>query len=566
MQSWRAVIALSILAAVAMTSGVLVLDPRGEPAEANIPNVIEVADGGGRYGAYASLALDASGFPVVSYRTIAFEFGLRVLHCDDANCASGNSESSPDVSGVSGIVSSSLALDANGFPVVSYSHFAGLESLVLRVLRCGNENCTAGNTIASFGTDGTTNTTLALDGAGNPVVSYSDSLSALNVLHCGNAACTSGNSFTVPNAGGGGWTASLVLDGAGNPVISFGAPGGLGVLHCNDPNCAGGDESFTLSDAGAAVVATSLALDAGGFPVVAYGESGAGVLKVLRCNDPNCAGGDDSITSPDTSGNSVSLALDAAGNPIVGYSNGGLTVLRCGNANCTAGNTIAKPDPSSTGTDISLALDAAGNPVVAYRNERQFVDDLMLLHCSSPDCLNPTWPPTPTKVADGDTDGDTVINSSDLDDDNDGCSDVQELGNDENLGGRRNPHSFWDFYDVWTHPPGQPTAWERNGVLNLFDIFAVAVRFGPGPTLSKQDAFTEALTQPSDDTSYHAGYDRGPKAGLNDWDQGPPDGSINIVDDILGVAKQFGHNCTGIPATPPLTPTPPPATPSPSPT
>ena len=129
------------------------------------------------------------------------------------------------------------------------------------------------------------------------------------------------------------------------------------------------------------------------------------------------------------------------------------------------------------------------------------------------------------------------------DTDGDGCTDKAEGGPDASLGGQRNKNSFWDFYDVWTHPPGDPIGWERNAVINIFDINATGMRFGPGPVLSKEDAIAEALAAPTDGTGYHAAYDRGPIIGANDWDRGPPDGSINIVDDILGVAAQFGHNC-----------------------
>ena len=61
--------------------------------------------------------------------------------------------------------------------------------------------------------------------------------------------------------------------------------------------------------------------------------------------------------------------------------------------------------------------------------------------------------------------------------------------------------------------------------------------------LSKGDALAQALVAPTDATGYHPAFDRGPIIGANDWDRAPPDGSINIVDDILGVAAQFGHNC-----------------------
>ena len=127
--------------------------------------------------------------------------------------------------------------------------------------------------------------------------------------------------------------------------------------------------------------------------------------------------------------------------------------------------------------------------------------------------------------------------------DRDGCSDQAENGAFEYLGGQRDYLYFWDFFDVWTHPPGDPIGWERNAVINIFDINATGMRFGPGPVLAKADALAEALAAPTDVTSYHAAYDRGPIIGANSWDRAPPDGSINIVDDILGVAAQFGHNC-----------------------
>jgi hypothetical protein len=31
------------------------------------------------------------------------------------------------------------------------------------------------------------------------------------------------------------------------------------------------------------------------------------------------------------------------------------------------------------------------------------------------------------------------------------------------------------------------------------------------------------------------------------WDAGPPDGEIDLINDILIVAAQFGHSCAGPP-------------------
>ena len=152
----------------------------------------------------------------------------------------------------------------------------------------------------------------------------------------------------------------------------------------------------------------------------------------------------------------------------------------------------------------------------------------------------PTPTPTP-KPPDGDTDGDTIVNSEDPDDDNDGCTDVQELGPSATLGGERNPHNFWDFYDV---PAGTPL--ERDQMGNIIDIAAIVLRFGTvsSPPPTEEEAFAEALTLPPDVTSYHAAYDRGgPIPGQDLWDLRPPDGAINIID-IGAAVIQFGHTCS----------------------
>jgi hypothetical protein len=78
------------------------------------------------------------------------------------------------------------------------------------------------------------------------------------------------------------------------------------------------------------------------------------------------------------------------------------------------------------------------------------------------------------------------------------------------------------------------------------DILGVAKRFGatrPGGAPDETTALAEALTPPTKTAGYHADYDRGPLVGPNPWNLGPPDGAINIPNDILGVARQFGNSC-----------------------
>ena len=152
----------------------------------------------------------------------------------------------------------------------------------------------------------------------------------------------------------------------------------------------------------------------------------------------------------------------------------------------------------------------------------------------------PTDTPTATpKNPNGDTDGDTIPNAVDEDDDNDGCSDIQEAGGNEVIGGLRDPHYYWDFTDQWI-------GGSKDGGVTIGDIGAVVARFGatrdPPPT--KEEAFAEALTPPSDLSTYHASADRGPGLVPNGeaWQPLPPDGSITIGD-IGAVVAQFGHTC-----------------------
>ena len=111
----------------------------------------------------------------------------------------------------------------------------------------------------------------------------------------------------------------------------------------------------------------------------------------------------------------------------------------------------------------------------------------------------------------------------------------------EMTGGRRDPKNPWDLFDVWTHPGGDPSAgWERNGTIDLFnDIFGVAMRFG-----AAGDPFANPLVPPADDTSYHPAFDRTPLDPDGDpWHMGRGSGTIDLFEDIFGVAYQFGHSC-----------------------
>jgi len=117
------------------------------------------------------------------------------------------------------------------------------------------------------------------------------------------------------------------------------------------------------------------------------------------------------------------------------------------------------------------------------------------------------------------------------DPDGDGCSISQEQAANPQLGGQRNPKSFWDFFDVPT-----PPAFTRDRSVTIGDIAAVIAHFG-----STGDMGIDPLSTPAAQPAYHSAYDR-TLVGPNVWNTGPPNGSTTI-EDIARVIAQFGHSC-----------------------
>ena len=110
-----------------------------------------------------------------------------VSHCVNAFCTAATNTVLDDVGPVRAVPS--IAIGADTFPVIAYSHSSGPS---LRVARCENLACTASvrSTVEANGTTGGMNPSIMIGGDRRPMVGYFDQTrNGLRVIDCGNALC-----------------------------------------------------------------------------------------------------------------------------------------------------------------------------------------------------------------------------------------------------------------------------------------------------------------------------------------------------------------------------------------
>jgi len=128
----------------------------------------------------------------------------------------------------------------------------------------------------------------------------------------------------------------------------------------------------------------------------------------------------------------------------------------------------------------------------------------------------------------------------------DGCTNAQEFGEDQDVGGLRNPYSFWDFFDV---PSG--TSLARDRIIGGADLAAIVARFGsndagPGDFNRNSDPLSTPnppVLPSGTRQNYHPAYDRGGTIlGASLWHLKPPNGSIG-ASELAQLLNQFGDTC-----------------------
>ena len=307
-------------------------------------------------GRTTSIAISQDGFPVISHRNNDLNFSglLMVTKCNDAACAGGD-ELTTQVDDSLGSLSSasctSLAISGDGYPVIAYG---SREDNALHVAKCDDIACTGEGETLSVVYDPAESAgnfcSLAIGDDGNPVISSTISFifqSSLVVTKCNDAACAGSDETTTTLDGPSniGYT-SIAIGTDNNPVISYwySGPNQLRVAHCNDAACTGNDELVSIvDDVDDVGEYNSIAIGDDGFPVISYFDRTAGALKVAKCNDEACTGGNETTSTlddpPTSAGFDTSIAIGDDGRPIISYwqyeeDGARLKVTRCGNPAC----------------------------------------------------------------------------------------------------------------------------------------------------------------------------------------------------------------------------------------
>jgi len=302
-------------------------------------------DNTGILGSETSIAIGTDGFPVISYRDSGTNNDLKFVHCASIDCSSNNTPITLDSTDSVGQWNS-IAIGSDNFPVISYYD---LTNTALKLLHCTNGLCSSGNTISTIDNSDIVGryTSIAIGTTdGFPVISYHDAGGggSLKLVHCTNVSCSGGEGvgFDTPvvldSTDFVGLFTSIAIGSDNFPVISYKdqTNSNLKLVHCTNTSCgSGGFDTPVLLDSATLVGDyTSIAIGPDGFPVISYQDSLNNNLKLVHCTNTSCGAFDAPVTlDSNNAGFFTSIAIGSDGVPVISYHDNTSTELRF--AKCT---------------------------------------------------------------------------------------------------------------------------------------------------------------------------------------------------------------------------------------
>ena len=276
---------------------------------------------------------------------------------------------------------SSIALDSNGRPRIAYFDLINGHLKYASKTPLGGWQIytidASGN--AGFGLS------LALDGQNNPHISYYRSTGGVSTgdLKVANGSCSvvwgffSFCSFSTETVAVGVHSAfaagntSIVLDGAGNPHVSYFDHTAHQLKWAKKTAANGWSLANVASSAGGH---TSLAIDSFGFPQIGWSDSETGTIKYARvlCYFILCGWGIDTVDS----GSMGTIKLTAADQPRISYTSGDNVKFTAGSCTRTEAGCVWTAQQVASGASSlahpTLVLNAAGSPFISFLSERGF--------------------------------------------------------------------------------------------------------------------------------------------------------------------------------------------------
>lgn len=353
------------------------LDGRYAPATINsVPqdNIITTVDTGALVGEFTSITIGADGLPVISYYD-SLNSRLKVAKCGNAACSAGNTLAPVDSTASVGEYSS-ITIGTDGLPVISYYDNTNGD---LKVAKCVNAACTGTSTITTVDSTGNVGqySSLAIGIDGLPVISYYDVTNqSLKVAKCINAACTGTSTLTTVDSSEG--HTSIAIGADGIPVISYLSKSveptfyDLKVVKCINANCTTTFIS-TVDSAFDVGFYSSITIGTDGLPVISYYDGTTPAFKTAQCSNAACTGTSIITVVPGSGafeGQYTSITIGADGLPVISSyyaTNQILRVVKCANTACTASGALSTVDATgNVGQYTSITIGADGLPVISY--------------------------------------------------------------------------------------------------------------------------------------------------------------------------------------------------------
>ncbi|NBU96261.1 MAG: hypothetical protein EBS20_10295, partial [Actinobacteria bacterium] len=280
-----------------------------------------------------------------------------------------------------------VQLTSSGTPVIAaavqpdgFTSLGATDDVSVRLIYCDTLTCQGERTEVELTEPGSAAHSLRLSSSDVPLITFVTP-DGQYYARCNDTSCSGGISTPV-QIGAGAGQVLLDVDSNDQPgLVWVGATGDLYFAKCSSIDCTSRTENIVATGVTDGTGATSFNFSPDGSPVIAYTHTGGGTadVRLVTCNDPACAGGDETDLSVDSDTNGdygVDFAFTSAGMPIIAYTdkdtNGydAISLLVCSNATCS---TSDKTESIFSGRVPSVSVDAQDRAHVSFLQAHRVV-------------------------------------------------------------------------------------------------------------------------------------------------------------------------------------------------